>query len=88
MIRTGRWIVKAEEVMAAIENIDGMRRKPLNTWVLWVGHPVRQSGCHRRLMSEATYPAPKPLSILTTVTLEAHEFIMPSSAAMPWKAAP
>jgi hypothetical protein len=38
---------------------------------------------HDRLISEATYPAPKPLSILTTVTLDAQEFIIPSKAAMP-----
>ena len=42
----------------------------------------------RRLMSDATYPAPNPLSIFTTLTLEAHEFSMPSSAAIPLNDAP
>ncbi len=39
-------------------------------------------------MQEATQAAPKPLSILTTVTLEAQELSMPRSAAMPPKLAP
>ena len=43
---------------------------------------------YRRLMQEATQAAPKPLSILTTVTLEAQELSMPSSAATPPKLAP
>ncbi len=43
---------------------------------------------HRRLMQEATQAAPKPLSMLTTVTLEAQEFSMPRSAATPPKLAP
>src|SRR5260370_21539757 len=34
-----------------------------------------------RLMQEATQAAPKPLSMLTTVTLEAQELSMPSNAA-------
>ena len=42
----------------------------------------------RRLISEATYPAPKPLLMFTTLTLEAQEFIMPRRAASPPKAAP
>jgi hypothetical protein len=41
-----------------------------------------------RLIIEATYPAPKPLSMLTTVTFEAQEFSIPSNAAMPWYDAP
>jgi hypothetical protein len=36
-----------------------------------------------RLIKEATYPAPNPLSMFTTVTLEAQEFIIPSNAAKP-----
>src|ERR1700740_2418137 len=44
-----------------------------------------QDRIHRRLISEATYPAPNPLSMLTTLTLEAQEFIMPNSAARPLK---
>jgi hypothetical protein len=43
---------------------------------------------HRRLMQEATQAAPKPLSMLTTVTLEAHELSIPRSAAIPPKLAP
>lgn len=39
-------------------------------------------------MQEATQAAPKPLSMLTTVTLEAQEFSMPRSAATPPKLAP
>ena len=39
-------------------------------------------------MQEATQAAPKPLSIFTTVTLEAQELSMPSSAATPPKLAP
>jgi hypothetical protein len=42
----------------------------------------------RRLMSDATYPAPNPLSIFTTLTLEAHEFNIPRSAAIPLNDAP
>src|SRR5947209_2672265 len=38
------------------------------------------SGSQIRLMMEATYPAPKPLSMLTTLTLDAQEFNMPCSA--------
>src|SRR2546430_13579125 len=41
-----------------------------------------------RLISDATYPAPKPLSIFTTLTFDAHEFIIPNSAANPSNAAP
>ena len=43
---------------------------------------------YRRLMQEATQAAPNPLSILTTVTLDAQELSMPSSAATPPKLAP
>lgn len=89
MIRTGWGIVKGEEVMTAIEIIDEMSCKPLNLLV-YLGRTFLsdKAACQSRLISEATYPAPKPLSILTTVTFEAHEFIMPSRAAIPWKAAP
>src|SRR5438270_3478534 len=55
------------------------------------GPPLRsglRKGDHSRLIMEATYPAPKPLSILTTLTLEAQEFSMPRSAAKPLKDAP
>src|SRR6266849_7259155 len=40
------------------------------------------------LINAATYPAPNPLSIFTTLTFEAHEFIIPNSAASPLNAAP
>ena len=43
---------------------------------------------YRRLIHEATQAAPKPLSILTTVTFEAQEFSIPSNAATPPKLAP
>src|SRR5215217_8661919 len=36
----------------------------------------------RRLMRLATNPAPKPLSIFTTVTFDAQEFNIPSNAAI------
>ncbi len=59
------------------------------------GHRVldqaRVGGCagpYSRLIRLATYPAPKPLSILTTVTLLAQLLSIPSSAARPWKLAP
>lgn len=42
--------------------------------------PVRRQG---RFIKLATYPAPNPLSILTTVTLLAQLFSIPSSAATP-----
>ena len=42
----------------------------------------------RRLITEATQPAPKPLSIFTTLTLQAQLLSMPSNAATPWKLAP
>jgi hypothetical protein len=43
---------------------------------------------YSRLIADATRAAPNPLSIFTTVTFEAHEFSMPSSAATPPKLAP
>jgi hypothetical protein len=43
---------------------------------------------YKRLMQEATQAAPKPLSMLTTVTFEAQELSMPRSAATPPKLAP
>jgi len=54
------------------------------------GHEGKAFGLksYNRLISDATYPAPKPLSIFTTLTLEAQEFIIPSSAATPLNAAP
>jgi hypothetical protein len=36
----------------------------------------------------AAHPAPKPLSILTTVTPEAQLFSIPNSAEKPFNAAP
>src|SRR5215212_3201182 len=42
----------------------------------------------RRLMRLATNPAPKPLSIFTTVTFEEHEFNIPRRAATPPNDAP
>src|SRR5262249_53534462 len=41
-----------------------------------------------RFMSAAAKPAPKPLSMLTTVTPDAQEFSIAKSAAMPPKLAP
>jgi hypothetical protein len=41
-----------------------------------------------RLIELARYPAPKPLSMLTTATLGAQLFSMPSRAARPPKLAP
>ncbi len=49
---------------------------------------VRKKPDYSLLMQEATQAAPKPLSILTTVTLEAQELSMPRSAATPPKLAP
>ena len=49
---------------------------------------VPQSPDHARLIRLATYPAPNPLSMLTTVTPEAQELSMPSSAEIPPKLAP
>ena len=46
------------------------------------------TSAHSRLMQEATQAAPKPLSMLTTVTFDAQEFNMPSNAATPAKLAP
>ncbi len=43
---------------------------------------------YSRLIKAATYPAPNPLSIFTTLTFEAQEFIIPKSAARPLNAAP
>jgi hypothetical protein len=43
---------------------------------------------YSRLMQEATQAAPKPLSMLTTVTFEAQEFNIPRRAATPSKLAP
>ena len=43
---------------------------------------------YSRLIMLATYPAPNPLSMFTTVTFDAHEFSIPSSAAIPCKLAP
>ena len=43
---------------------------------------------YSRLIRAATYPAPNPLSIFTTLTFEAQEFIIPKSAASPLNAAP
>src|ERR1700688_2179730 len=42
----------------------------------------------RRLITDATYPAPNPLSIFTTLTFDAQEFSMPSRAASPLNDAP
>lgn len=43
---------------------------------------------YRRLIKLATYPAPNPLSMFTTVTLLAQLFNIPSNAARPLKLAP
>ncbi len=56
---------------------------------------VRNKSCetnipffYSRLINAATYPAPNPLSIFTTLTFDAQEFIMPNKAASPLNAAP
>ncbi len=43
---------------------------------------------YSRFIKLAAYPAPKPLSMFTTVTLLAQLLSIPSSAAKPWKLAP
>jgi len=47
-----------------------------------------RQGPDGRLMRLAALAAPKPLSMFTTVTPDAHEFSIPSSAASPPNAAP
>src|SRR5262249_19664126 len=54
----------------------------------WFSLGLTVVNSYSRLMQEATQAAPNPLSILTTVTLEAQLFSMPSSAATPLKLAP
>ncbi len=49
---------------------------------------LRDAQRHSRLIRLATYPAPKPLSIFTTVTFDAQLFSIPSKAAIPFKLAP
>ena len=46
------------------------------------------AGSPTRLMNAAATPAPKPLSILTTVMPGTHELSIASRAANPWKLAP
>ena len=58
------------------------KHQPLNSSRLFV------SVYGNRLMIDATYPAPKPLSMFTTETLDAQEFSIPSSADRPWNDAP
>jgi len=48
----------------------------------------RHESNHNRLINDATYPAPKPLSMLTTLTFDAQEFIIPSRAVKPLNDAP
>jgi len=62
-------------------------------WLIVTDAPATEaqrtrSGCQGRLMRLATNPAPKPLSMFTTVTLLEQLFSMPSKAASPWKLAP
>ena len=49
---------------------------------------VRERMPYNRFIRLAAYPAPKPLSMFTTVTLLAQLLSMPNSAAKPWKLAP
>ena len=69
-------------------------RLAMNLW-LRLTRTTEETGNRRtklsvyiRFINDATYPAPKPLSMFTTLTLEAHEFIIPSKAATPLNAAP
>src|ERR1051325_3593963 len=57
---------------------------------LLISFPAIYSGgsSQRRLIRLATKPAPNPLSIFTTVTFDAHELSIPSSAAKPSNDAP
>jgi len=52
------------------------------------GTDIARGQPRARFIIAAAYPAPKPLSMLTTVTPGAHELSMPSRAAMPPKLAP
>jgi hypothetical protein len=61
------------------------RQDPYSPFARWT---MVVANLYRRLMQEATQAAPKPLSMLTTVTLEAQELSMPRSAATPPKLAP
>ena len=54
-------------------NADGLGESQIGAWNLLSG--IRNYGS--RLIIEATYPAPKPLSIFTTLTFEAQD--IPSS---------
>ena len=54
----------------------------------YVSSSRRNDVGHLRLIKLATNPAPNPLSIFTTVTFDAHELSIPSSAATPPKEAP
>jgi hypothetical protein len=63
----------------------GRRQDPYSPFLRWT---LVVTNLYGRLMQEATQAAPKPLSMLTTVTLEAQELSMPSSAATPPKLAP
>ena len=64
--------------------------------ILGMGYPQHLSAAvvtlhgsiYTRFIRLAANPAPKPLSMLTTVTPAAQELSMPKSAAMPWKLAP
>ena len=63
----------------------GQRQDPYSPFVRWT---LVVTNLYRRLMQEATQAAPKPLSMLTTVTLEEQLLSMPRSAATPPKLAP
>ena len=73
----------ADKIRRDSFSVYGLSQRPLcrsdNTALL----PI-----YTRFIRLAANPAPKPLSILTTVTPAAQEFSMPKSAAMPWKLAP
>jgi hypothetical protein len=64
-----------------------IERRPAFSYFTRYNNQLR-SLYYNRLMSDATYPAPNPLSMFTTLTFDAQEFIMPSSAASPLNAAP
>ena len=50
--------------------------------------PYTGRPCQSLFISAAAKPAPKPLSIFTTVTPAAQEFSIASNADRPWKLAP
>lgn len=73
-----QFVVNANQTYSISNNASGMA---LGLSSQTMGNGAREP--YRRFMRLATYPAPKPLSILTTVTLLEQLFSIPSSAAKP-----